>query len=138
MDIPLNVEVLGTDGRIGRSTNVVFNPITEVITHLVVRLNERPHTEYLVPVKLVGETTSASITLRCTGQQLQEEQVFNETEFISVQTHYYADAYGWPLSVPETTQVAVHHQHIPLDEMAVRRGAEVKASDAAWVRLMNS
>lgn len=129
LDIPLNVAVYGSDGRIGRSTNVVLNPVTEIITHLVVRLDERPHSEYLAPIKLIGETTPDSINLHCTSQQLQTEQPFEETDFISVETHHYADAFGWPVAIPETKQVPVHHHHIPLDEMAVRRGAQVKATD---------
>jgi sporulation protein YlmC with PRC-barrel domain len=129
VDIPLNVEVFCMDGHIGRSTNVVLNPITEVITHLVVRLDEWPHTEYLVSTRLVGETTPASVNLHCTSQQLQAEPPFEETEFVRVEIPHFSGVFGWPVAVPETRQVVNHHHHIPLNEIAVRRGAHVRASD---------
>jgi hypothetical protein len=80
LNIPMNVVAYGTDGQIGRSTNVVLNPVTEMITHLVVQLDKRPYTKYLVPIKFLGETTPASINLHCTDQQLQNELPFVETD----------------------------------------------------------
>jgi hypothetical protein len=49
--------------------------------------------------------------------------------FIPVQIPHYADARGWPIALPEKMVKQVHHQNVPLNEMAVRRGAQVKASD---------
>ena len=37
MDIPLDAEVLCTDGAGGRSTCLIINPVTKEITHLVVQ-----------------------------------------------------------------------------------------------------
>jgi hypothetical protein len=129
MNLPLNADVFCTDGRVGHSTTIILNPVTEVVTHLVVKLTKAPHTEYLVPVRLVGETTPASIHLHCTGQQLKTEQPYIETEFISVEIPHYASARGWPVALPEKMMKEVHHHHIPLNEMAIHRGAQVKASD---------
>ncbi|MFZ0543944.1 MAG: hypothetical protein WAM60_00805 [Candidatus Promineifilaceae bacterium] len=129
MDIPLNAEVFCTDGRVGRSTNVILNPITEVITDLVVQLKERPHTEYIISKKLVSDTTPASIQLNCTSQEVEAAQPFLEAEFVKVQVPQYPAAYAWPAARAETMMGTVYHHHIPADEMAVRQGAHVKARD---------
>jgi hypothetical protein len=53
MNIPVNADVHCTDGFLGRSTYVILNPITKGVTHFVVRQDQAPHTDRLVPVRLV-------------------------------------------------------------------------------------
>jgi|GEM_PF-4607064 len=36
-DIPINAKVECTDGPVGRSTNVVINPVTRKVTHIAVK-----------------------------------------------------------------------------------------------------
>ena len=49
MDIPINAEVFCSDGLCGHTTCITVNPITQKITHVVVREKQSPHTERLVP-----------------------------------------------------------------------------------------
>lgn len=133
MDIPLNAEVHCADGPCGRSTYMVINPATQQVTHLVVKEKRSPHTERLVPVDQVVETTPYLIRLRCTGNELAEMQPFIETEYIQTNVPhigYPPDGYlMWPYVLQKTIMVPVEHEHIPPWELAVHQGARVEATD---------
>ena len=51
MEIPLQAQVECTDGVCGRSVYVLINPLVEQVTHLVVKDDSFPNTEYIVPVE---------------------------------------------------------------------------------------
>jgi sporulation protein YlmC with PRC-barrel domain len=131
MDIPVNAEVYCTDGPCGRSTYIILNPATRRVTHLVVQEKRFPHAEYLVPIDDVVEATPHLIRLRCTGHELKEFEPFIETEFIPSNFPGYAgDPYmTWPYVIPEAEMLPVEHERIPPGELAIRRGAQVEATD---------
>jgi sporulation protein YlmC with PRC-barrel domain len=139
MDIPINVGVQCADGLCGRLTYVVINPITRRVTHLVVREAETPHTERMVPVALVAETTPNLVRMGCTRDELAKMEPFIETEYIRTKgsgveplpVGYVPGEYVlWPYVVPEQTEyVPMEHKRIPPGELAVRRGAHVEATD---------
>jgi sporulation protein YlmC with PRC-barrel domain len=139
MDIPINVGVQCAGGLCGRLTYVVINPITRRVTHLVVREAETPHTERMVPVALVAETTPNLVRMGCTRDELAKMEPFIETEYIRTKgsgveplpVGYVPGEYVlWPYVVPEQTEyVPVEHKRIPPGELAVRRGAHVEATD---------
>jgi sporulation protein YlmC with PRC-barrel domain len=140
MDIPVNVEVYCTDGLAGRSTYVIVNPLSRKVTHLVVKETGAPHTEHLVPVNLVTETTHDLVRLGCIRDQLKNMEPFIETEYIREgipDYERYEDSYMvWPYQVPEVTRsVPVRHKRVPHGELAVRRGARVRASDGRIGRI---
>jgi len=56
MEIPLNAQVECTDGVCGRSVYVLINPVIDQVTHLGVKEDSSPNTEYIVPVDFVAET----------------------------------------------------------------------------------
>ncbi len=82
MEIPLNVQVECTDGVCGRSEYVLINPVIERVTHLVVKEDSSPETEYIVPVDFVTETKSDTIRLRCSKAELEKMDPFIKTTFI--------------------------------------------------------
>jgi hypothetical protein len=51
MDVRIDAAVCCTVGPGGRSSQVVVNPITEQVTHLVVKGKHPPHTERRVPFR---------------------------------------------------------------------------------------
>ena len=65
MEIPLNAQVECTDGVCGRSAYVLINPVIDQVTHLVVKEDSSPNTEYIVPVEVVAETVADTIQLLC-------------------------------------------------------------------------
>jgi sporulation protein YlmC with PRC-barrel domain len=139
MDIPINVDVQCADGLCGRLTHVVIHPLTQQVTHLVVREAETPHTERMIPVALVAETTPNLVRMGCTRDELAKMEPFIETEYIwtkgsgveQLPVGYVPGEYVlWPYVVPEQTEyVPVEHKRIPPGELAVRRGAHVEATD---------
>jgi sporulation protein YlmC with PRC-barrel domain len=131
MDIPVDVEVKCCDRNCGRSTYIVLNPVTKEITHLVVKQREFPHTERLVPVALMAESTPRIIRLRCDAPDLEDMDEFFETQFIRLKrTHLVNGAYlMWPYAFTTEDYVPENHEQIPIDELAIRRGARVEALD---------
>jgi sporulation protein YlmC with PRC-barrel domain len=133
MDISANAEVVCTDGPVGRSTCVILNPVTQQVTHVVVKEKWFPHVERLVPVELVTESTPHQIHLRCTIKDLVELDSFTETEFIQSEEpfHIYdVEEYRlWPYVLPEDKMLPVEFERVPPEELAVHRGAHVRARD---------
>jgi hypothetical protein len=138
MDIPLNVQVQCADGLCGRSTYVIVNPVTQRVTHIVVEGQRFPHTEHLVPLELVIESTPTSIRLRCAKDELMALEPFIEIEFVQADPSYMGDAYEmemgegylmWPYALPDAGVIPEEHERIPPGELAVRRGARVEATD---------
>jgi uncharacterized protein YrrD len=142
MDIPVNVDVYCTDGLCGQSTYVLINPIRQEVTHLVVKEAKAPHSERVVPIEDVLETTPDKIMLKCTRHQLSGMNPFIKTEYISEErpemyiglpyAGYMGYGYAgiWPYVVPEREELdAVEHKQIPPGELAVRRGTRVDATD---------
>jgi len=141
MEIPLQAQVECTDGVCGRSVYVLIDPLIEQVTHLVVKEDSSPNTEYIVAVDMIATTIADTIRLRCTKAELEKMPPFVKTEFVEEKvpvgnmegaggiygmgTYYYM-----PYVTPEiTVQVPKEHLQIPAGELAVRRGTRVEATD---------
>jgi hypothetical protein len=117
---------------------VIINPVTQKVTHIVVREKRFRHSDHLVCVDQVVETTPHLVRLHCTKEELAKMEPFVETHYIQVKRPRYEDTpYRlWPLAVPEVTMILpVEHEHIPPGELAVHRGARVEATDGHVGRL---
>ena len=131
MDIPMGAKVTCTDGAAGQVTLVIFMPTTEKITHVVINDLLFPETEYLVSVDHITESSLALIHLNCSREELSKMPVFDKEEFVppflpgSMSSPYMM----WPYFAPEATFMKVEKEHIPADELAIRRGARVDATD---------
>jgi len=140
MDIPIGVEVHCSDGLCGRSTYVLIDPVRKEVTHIVVKENESPHGERLVPIEAISETAPDVILLHSTLSELNKMDPFIQTEYIRddtpgveyvpFNTAGIGPVFVWPYAVPEDTHVvAVEHKRVPLGELAVKRGTRVEAKD---------
>lgn len=134
MEIPLSADVRCGGSSCGSSVAIVMNPVTEQVTHVVVKEKHAPHTQRLVPIDSVVETTPKYIELRCSPAELAKMDAFIETEFIKTEVPYYgtdAVVYNWSFVVPETETklVSVQHERIPPGELAIHRGAPVRGTD---------
>ncbi len=141
MEIPLNAQVECTDGVCGRSAFVLINPVTDEVTHLVVKEDSFPNTEYIVPVDSLSEIIAQTIQLRCSKVDLEKMDPFIKKTYIqdnapegfstpvggmyTTGSYYYLPyvTSGRPVFEPIETQ------QIPLGELAVRRGTRVEATD---------
>ncbi|HUH97297.1 MAG TPA: PRC-barrel domain-containing protein [Anaerolineales bacterium] len=137
MEIPINAKVNCTDGPGGQSIHVILKPTTEEITHLVVDNGLFPTTEYLVSVDHIVESTPQSIRLNCTREELSKMPIFDRVEFIPSEINGFAAGpyMMWPYYYPEAGFVRFDNEHIPADELAIRRGTRVEATDGAVGRV---
>ncbi len=135
IEVPIDVQVECTNGRVGTLTHVIINPTTKTITHFVVSDNEQvvAHS-YLVPVESISETRHDVIRLNVTIEELSQMDQFTEVHYIAnpdPEPGYPADAvYLAPYVSPlESGYLSVEVERIPVGEMAVRRGAVIEATD---------
>ena len=156
MDIPIGVNVLCTDGRCGRSSRILLNPIQQKITHLVIGADsvfgDRGR---IVPLDQVLATTPEVIRLRCAKDDVLKMDEFIKVHYVEngllgaeeeeacglMQAHnldmHYHDLYDsdnymlWSYVAPDidSPYVAVEEEQIPIDEIAVYRGADIDATD---------
>ena len=137
MEIPINAEIQCSDGRCGHASYIVLNPVSDEVTHLVVKEPNLPNIERLVPIELVSKSDAKHICLKCSRIDLEKMKPFIETEFIRSNTEEYSLPFDysysgtfmlWPYVLPDQiTQVRV--ENLPPSEMALRRGAQVHATD---------
>lgn len=146
-DIPLNVDIICNDGKCGKSSHVIIDPLNQAITHIVVQ-NEKfiDSNQRLVPLERVMMTSSKSIYLNCTKDELAKMEKFTETHYINRDAAEY-QSFGlppehmldefdpfllmWPYVYCDDNlySIPVEDERIPPGEIAVRRGAEVEATD---------
>lgn len=134
IDIPLDAKVECTDGYAGRSSHVIINPITKKLTHFVVQYKHQEGTvDRLVPVEKVVQTGPDLIRLNVTNDELAEMEPFTDSHFIKVDVPDYDYIHVMPYHALPTKTVdkSVTDELIPPDELAVRRGAKVEATDGS-------
>jgi PRC-barrel domain len=143
MEIPLNVEVHCSDGLCGQSSAIILNPVTEEVTHFVLKLSGLLGDEYLVPLDAIFESDSGVIRLRWSRTDLAQAEPFVKTVFIGKDESTFlaeslsAPTYLWPYSMAggDSYQPAMmaslydQVEQIPAGELAVRRGTDVEATD---------
>ena len=138
MEIPVQTQVECKDGLCGHSVYVLINPVTDQVTHLVVK-EEADEKEYIVPVEFVTETIANTIRLNCSKAKLKKMRRFIKTTYIEEMVPYISLGAGMydmgayyytPYVTPDlTVQVPVEHQQIPPGELALHRGTRVEATD---------
>lgn len=134
IDLPINATVHCLNGVAGRSTYIIGNPMNRQITHLVVKSCWPPFLETLVPADKVGETTENQIQLKCTLDDLNKMEPFESEGYVHTETPGYLFA---PYIIPGAAYVSdevdnyilVKRKNIPHDEIALRRGARVEATN---------
>ena len=133
MDIPINAEVLCSGGLCGHTTCVIVDPITQKITHVVVKEKQSPHTERLVPENFILETTPESIHLICDDAELSTLDEFVGIRFVQADIPPYYPLGGstafWPYTVADEMTLVSKEEQVPPGELAIHRGARVEASD---------
>ncbi|HEY5355962.1 MAG TPA: PRC-barrel domain-containing protein [Streptosporangiaceae bacterium] len=146
MQFTIGTEARCTDGVCGEVSRVVVDPVAEAVTHLVVEPKDRQGLARLVPVDLVEDGTS-ELRLRCTLAAFDKLDPAEETQFVPGSVGY--AAYGpqqvitWPYyglspgaGLPGGVDLgvagfspSVTYDRVPLDEVEVRRGDPVEATD---------
>ena len=132
MDIPIKAEVLCTNGMYGHSTRIILNPTTEQITHLVVK-EAVFGIERMAPIELVQESTPTKIRLNASRSDLEKLPPLTITEYLEPNdpfNQYTSDQYLlWPYAASGHVDIPVDSDLVPPDELSVRRGNRVEATD---------
>jgi hypothetical protein len=134
LDITLNAQVDCADGPGGRCAYVIVNRLTRCVTQLVIKANDARQTEYLVPLKLVVETSPCSIRLRCNQGDLTRLSPFIETFWVKADPYY-----SIGLLAEESPCCSdfflVKHFRISVAEVAIHRNTRVEAANGrvGWV-----
>ncbi|MFN2176318.1 MAG: PRC-barrel domain-containing protein [Anaerolineales bacterium] len=112
--------------------------MTENVTHFVVEESNPPNIEHLVPINEIQESNHQKIYLRCSLSEFKKMEPFIETDFIGSDIKEYSLPFDYPpetplmiwpfLSLPEEF-TKIRLENIPLSELAIRRGADVHATD---------
>jgi sporulation protein YlmC with PRC-barrel domain len=134
IDLPINAKVHCLNGVAGRSTYIIGNPIKRQITYLVVKSYWPPFPEILVPVNKVGETMDNRIQLKCTVDDFSKMEPFEYEEYIHTETSGYLFASHVVPGVAYVSDdvdnyVPMKRKNISQDEIALRRGARVEATN---------
>ncbi len=159
----IGAEVVCQDGVCGVLRRVVINPVGHTLTHLVVEPKYRQNLGHLVPIDLV-EKIDTAIALRCTMDQFKALDDAEETEFVAGATGQWGYGQGDMLSLPYFALGSagpglgglggglgglgglggaglgagprtVTYDKVPPDEVEVRRGEHVHATDGSIGRV---
>jgi sporulation protein YlmC with PRC-barrel domain len=139
VELRLNAQVACADGPAGRLTDLVLDPTSEQVTHLVVEMPGFGHPRHLVPAVLLQPSAGREVRLRCSRAELARTEFFTETESVPLDASdawLIADgALAWPLAFPEVARLLAERERVPPGELALHRDTAVEASDGPLGRL---
>jgi sporulation protein YlmC with PRC-barrel domain len=141
MDIPIHADVNCSDGLVGASSYIVVDLISERVTHFVVKTKEHEG-QYLVPLDIVTAADRHGIQLDCQKRDVYKLNPFNELYFNGYDDYGGSPPIPAPGVGPSSTLYHPHRMadsaasdasiHASVVQLAVKKGAEVLATDA-WV-----
>lgn len=133
MNIPMNADVYCQNMVCGYTQAVILNPVSEVVTHVVVKESKTPHTQRLVPIDLIDASLADKILLKCNEAMLKDLPPFFDVEYIQTTIphfmHVYDMSYLEPIVVPVEKIIEEKIYHIPKSDLAVNRGTTVYSAD---------
>lgn len=136
MDEPqfsIGVHARCSDGECGTVIRVVVDPVARTLTHVVVEPPHRQGLGRLVPLDLVA-SSNGEVTLRCDKDEFDALPIAEETDFLPGTAYEgYGGEFVLPLPYlplgPGSTTLPVTYDKLPLNEVGVRRGVAVRATD---------
>jgi sporulation protein YlmC with PRC-barrel domain len=135
----IGAHVDATDGRCGRLTRLIFDPIADAITDLVVEPSHHEELARLVPLKLVASVEDDLIRLDCTKERFEQLDQAEETQFLpanETELGYGDGGASWPyyaLAVPlGRSHAPMFSDRVPVGDVEIRRGDPVHAKDG-WI-----
>jgi len=150
MRLDLGSPVRCTDGDFGELADVVIDPKTRRVTHLVVQPHHGGEQARLVAVERAqaGESSDATISLACTVAEMREFELVRESAYLRLGEVPVEDP-DWdvgiedPLALPPPTgmgtfgaggvdidpHVMLSYDRIPMGEVEIRRTSSVTSAD---------
>lgn len=136
MKIPLDARVQCVDGLGGTAIQVIVNPVSKEITHVVVEERRPPHIERLVPIQFIASTDRDQILLNRTLRELGQLTPLIEAEYLWAKIPGFNKTQPYLLHPYVTPRQRVTKgASVPPEKLRIRRGARVQASDGkvGWV-----
>ncbi len=128
MEIPVNTSVQCLDGPGGHTTGLILNPVTRIVTHVVVRVRGVLGPEVVVPVADIVESSGQLIRLRLTRQELAQRPSFVQSAFGRPDedwVDYLVDSlFIWPFKL-----LWSDHAGISPETLGIHPGDRVDATD---------
>jgi sporulation protein YlmC with PRC-barrel domain len=141
MRLDLGSPVRCTDGDFGKLADVVIDPTTRRVTHLVVQPEHDADRKRLVPVARASASGTA-IELDCTSDEVRRLDPVQEIAFLRL-GEYPADDPDWDVGVEDVmalpyyeaeplelpSDVTVAYDRVPKGEVEIRRSSAVFSGD---------
>jgi sporulation protein YlmC with PRC-barrel domain len=145
MRLELGSRVDCTDESCGKLVDVVIDPTTRRVTHLVVERDRDPWQARLVPVELVERADGASgdLALRATAEEVQSLPSVHEVAYLRLDGFPVDDPdwdvgveevlalpfYPWYDLEPAPIDYAARYDRVPKGKVEIRRASEVRSAD---------
>ena len=149
MRLELGTQVRCTDGVFGEVADVVIDPTTQRLTHVVVRPRHRPEGARLVPIARVQPgPVAAEVRLSATIREIAELEAPRESAYLRLGEFPARDP-DWDVGIQETfalpyysspdgfalpplgadERVVVHYDRVPKGEVEIERASSVTTAD---------
>ena len=140
MDISINAKVLCTDGECGHVTQVLINPVTKKVTHMVVKETGILGQERKVSIEYIVDSLPQKINLRIDKESFQQLDYFVSNKYVMgeepfdvyLQDQYYLHPFVVPIYDSDYSYNNIYFKrvaNIPAGEIAIYHGVEVFATD---------
>jgi len=133
---PVNAKAMFADDTMGEVETVVVHRLTHKVTHVVVKPGDKKdQIARLVPIDQVASIDHGMYLLKCTSSEFHEFEQFSEdrVELVSFPDYQHSpiDPTGMPLgpTMNESYYVTETVEHIPEDELGVKTGTKIEATD---------
>ena len=144
MRLELGSRVDCRDASFGKLTDVVIDPLSRRVSHLVVEHDRDPWQAHLVPVQLVDRADSASgdLALRATVEEVRRLPPVHEVAYLRLDG-FQADDPDWDVGIeevltfphpfydlePTPIDYAARYDRVPKGEVEIRRASDVRSAD---------
>jgi sporulation protein YlmC with PRC-barrel domain len=145
MRLELGTDVDCRDGRFGRLADIVIDPTTKRVTHLVVEPTGENWSARLVPIELAhsGDAANAGLVLQATRMEVRSLPNVRETSYLRLDGFPVEDP-DWTLGIeevfalpyypaydlqPDPLDYVVTYDRIPKSEVEIRRASDVYSAD---------
>ncbi|MFZ0972757.1 MAG: PRC-barrel domain-containing protein [Solirubrobacteraceae bacterium] len=130
----IGAHVDATDGPCGNLARLIFNPTTDVLTHLIVEPGHHDEQARVVPFDLVVRAGEDVIQLSCTKERYDQLDSAEDVEMLRDTTGKY-DGFSTTSMYFGVGRPLGHHPQpmysdsVPLGEIEIRQGDPVHAKD---------
>ncbi len=130
----IGAHVDASDGRCGDLARLIFNPTTNVLTHLIVEPGHRDEQARVVPFDLVASASEDVIQLSCTKERYDQLDSAEDVQMLRDTTGAYGGFSTTSMYFGVGRPLGHHPQpmysdSVPLGEIEIRQGDPVHAKD---------